>query len=29
LAEERGFDFLSEFKRGIGHSYAERHEAGD
>ena len=25
LAEERGFDFLSEVKRGIGHSYAEHH----
>jgi hypothetical protein len=25
LAEERGFDFLSEVKRGIGHWYAERH----
>jgi len=28
LAEERGFDFLSEVTRGIGHWYAERH-AGD
>ena len=28
LAEERGFDFLSEVKRGIGHWYAEHH-AGD
>jgi hypothetical protein len=25
LAEERGFDFLSEVKRGIGHWYAEHH----
>jgi hypothetical protein len=25
LAEERGFDFLSEVKRGIGHWYAEQH----
>jgi hypothetical protein len=25
LAEERGFDFLDEIKRGIGHWYAERH----
>ena len=25
LADERGFDFLSEVKRGIGHWYAERH----
>ena len=25
LAEERGFDFLDEVKRGIGHWYAERH----
>jgi hypothetical protein len=25
LAEERGFDFLSEARRGIGHWYAERH----
>src|SRR5271169_1138150 len=24
LAEERGLDFLSEVKRGIGHWYAER-----
>jgi hypothetical protein len=28
LAEERGFDFLSEVRRGIGHWYAEHH-AGD
>jgi hypothetical protein len=28
LAEDRGFDFLSEIRRGIGHSYAEHH-AGD
>jgi hypothetical protein len=28
LAEERGLDFLSEVKRGIGHWYAEHH-AGD
>ena len=27
LAEERGFDFLSEVKRGIGHWYAERHSS--
>ena len=27
LAEERGFDFLSEVKRGIGHWYAEHHVA--
>jgi hypothetical protein len=25
LAEERGFDFISEAKRGIGHWYAEHH----
>jgi hypothetical protein len=25
LAEERGFDFLSEVKRGVGHWYAEHH----
>ena len=25
LADERGFDFLDEVKRGIGHWYAERH----
>jgi hypothetical protein len=25
LADERGFDFLGEVKRGIGHWYAERH----
>jgi hypothetical protein len=25
LAEERGFDFLSEVKRGIGHWYVEHH----
>jgi hypothetical protein len=25
LAEERGFDFLSEVRRGIGHWYAEHH----
>ena len=25
LAEERGFDFLSEAKRGIGYWYAEHH----
>jgi hypothetical protein len=28
LAHERGFDFLSELKRGIGHWYAE-HYASD
>lgn len=28
LAEERGFDFLDEVKRGIGHWYAERHVSG-
>jgi hypothetical protein len=28
LAEDRGFDFLSEVRRGIGHWYAE-HDAGD
>jgi hypothetical protein len=28
LAEDRGFDFISEVKRGIGHWYAEHH-AGD
>ncbi|MFZ0623381.1 MAG: hypothetical protein WAM76_15440 [Pseudolabrys sp.] len=28
LAEERGFDFISEVKRGIGHWYAE-HDAED
>jgi hypothetical protein len=28
LAEERGFDFLSEAKRGIGHWYAEHHAPG-
>jgi hypothetical protein len=28
LADERGLDFLSEVKRGIGHWYAEHH-AGD
>jgi len=28
LAEERGLDFLSEVKRGIGHWHAEHH-AGD
>jgi hypothetical protein len=28
LAEERGFDYLSEVKRGIGHWYAE-HYASD
>lgn len=27
FAEERGFDFLSEVKRGIGHWYAEHHAA--
>jgi hypothetical protein len=27
LAEERGFDFLSEVKRGIGHWYAEYHSS--
>jgi hypothetical protein len=27
LAEERGLDFLSEVKRGIGHWYAEYHAA--
>ena len=25
LADERGFDFLSEARRGIGHWYAEHH----
>ena len=25
LADVRGFDFLNEVKRGIGHWYAERH----
>jgi hypothetical protein len=25
LADERGFDFISEAKRGIGHWYAERY----
>jgi hypothetical protein len=25
LADERGFDFLNEVRRGIGHWYAERH----
>jgi hypothetical protein len=25
LAEERGFDFPSELRRGIGHWYAEHH----
>jgi hypothetical protein len=25
LAEERGFDFLGEVKRGLGHWYAEHH----
>jgi hypothetical protein len=25
LAEERGFDFISEVRRGIGHWYAEHH----
>jgi dipeptidyl aminopeptidase/acylaminoacyl peptidase len=25
LADDRGFDFLSEVRRGIGHWYAERH----
>ena len=25
LAEQRGFDFLSEAQRGIGHWYAEHH----
>jgi hypothetical protein len=24
-SDERGFDFLSEVKRGIGHWYAEHH----
>jgi hypothetical protein len=28
LAEDRGFDFLSEVKRGIGHWYAEHHAGG-
>jgi hypothetical protein len=27
LAEERGFDFISEVRRGIGHWYAEHHAA--
>lgn len=25
LAEQRGFDFLGEVKRGVGHWFAERH----
>lgn len=25
LSEERGFDFMSEVRRGIGHWYAEHH----
>jgi hypothetical protein len=25
LAEEQGFDFLNEVRRGIGHWYAEQH----
>jgi len=25
LAEERGLDFLSDVRRGVGHWYAERH----
>ena len=25
LAEERGFDFISEVRRGIGHWFAEHH----
>jgi hypothetical protein len=25
LAEERGLDFLSEVRRGVGHWYAEHH----
>ena len=25
LPQERGFDFISEVKRGIGHWYAEHH----
>ena len=25
LAEDRGFDFVSEVRRGIGHWYAEHH----
>jgi hypothetical protein len=25
LAEERGFDFLGEVRRGVGHRYAEHH----
>jgi hypothetical protein len=29
LAEERGLDFLSELKRGIGHWYAEHHAFHD
>jgi hypothetical protein len=28
LAEERGFDFISEVRRGIGHWYAEHHAEG-
>jgi hypothetical protein len=28
LAEERGFDFISEVKRAIGHWYAEHHASG-
>jgi hypothetical protein len=29
LADDLGFDFLSEIKRGIGHWYAEQHHLGD
>ena len=25
LAKERGFDFISELRRGVGHWYAEHH----
>lgn len=28
LAETRGFDFISEARRGIGHWYAEHHAEG-
>jgi hypothetical protein len=28
LAEDRGFDFVSEVRRGIGHWYAEHHAQG-
>ena len=29
LAEERGFDFVSEVRRGISHWFAERHATND